>query len=111
MIVGVKRYLHDIVVFLRMHRAVHGGVSPQATKDFENLVRCLASLHGIMFATSSLIEIAAPKVFRHRLILTAPEDDRSLQYGSDLEAVKDSLEGLTSDMIIREVLDAVEIPV
>lgn len=37
----VGRYLLDIVVFLRMHRAVKGGVSAQGTVDFELLVKCV----------------------------------------------------------------------
>jgi hypothetical protein len=35
----IRRYLLDIVVFLRMHRAVRGGATPQATNDFELLVK------------------------------------------------------------------------
>lgn len=35
----VRAYLQNIVVFMRLHRAVAGGVSPQATRHFELLVR------------------------------------------------------------------------
>ncbi len=35
----VRRYLYDVVVFLRMHRAVESGVSAKATKHFELLAR------------------------------------------------------------------------
>ena len=35
----VRRYLQDIVVFLRMHRAVDGGVTARASRDFEQLAR------------------------------------------------------------------------
>jgi hypothetical protein len=35
----VRRYLQDIVVFLRLHRAVDGGVTPRATRQFEFLAR------------------------------------------------------------------------
>lgn len=44
----IKRYMMDIVVFLRMHRAVAGGVSAKATKDFEFLVRCVNSLYPVV---------------------------------------------------------------
>lgn len=37
--VEIKRYILDIIIFLRMHRAVAGGASARATKDFESLVR------------------------------------------------------------------------
>lgn len=35
----IKRYMMDIIVFLRMHRAVASGISAKATKDFEYLVK------------------------------------------------------------------------
>ena len=35
----VKRYLQNIVVFLRLHRAVAGGISARATKHFDLLVK------------------------------------------------------------------------
>lgn len=41
----IRRYLLDIVVFLRMHRAVKSGVTAQATIDFEVLVKCVISPH------------------------------------------------------------------
>lgn len=37
--VEVKRYIQNIVTFLRMHRAVGGGISAGATKHFDKLVR------------------------------------------------------------------------
>ncbi len=35
----VKAYLQNIVTFLRMHRAVEGGISPRATRHFDLLVK------------------------------------------------------------------------
>lgn len=35
----VRRYLQDIVVFLRLERGVAGGVSPYATSQFELLAK------------------------------------------------------------------------
>ena len=35
----VARYTHNIISFLRLHRAVKGGMSPIATKFFDKLVR------------------------------------------------------------------------
>ena len=39
--IEVKRYLHNILTFLRLHRAVGGGVSPRATQHFDLLVKCV----------------------------------------------------------------------
>ena len=54
--------------------------------------------------------IAARKIYPHRIILTVPERDRSLQYGSDLAAVEAALEGVTPESVIEDVLAAVEAP-
>lgn len=35
----VSRYMQDVVVFLRLHRAVAGGISPKATNYLNRLVR------------------------------------------------------------------------
>lgn len=37
--IEIKRHIIDIVIFMRMHRAVAGGASARATKDFELLIR------------------------------------------------------------------------
>lgn len=49
--------------------------------------------------------LAARKVFRHRIIVTAPGHDRSLQYGSDLAAVSLVLADVTPDTILDGVLE------
>ena len=72
--------------------------------------RCLAPLSGLDYVTPSLVAIAARKVYPHRIILTVPERDRSLQYGSELAAVKAMLEGVTPEVVIEDVLTAVEAP-
>ncbi|KAL8929101.1 MAG: hypothetical protein Q9172_000644 [Xanthocarpia lactea] len=106
----VECYLQNVVTFLRMHRAIDGGIDPRATKYFKTLITCLAPIHGLDFATPSLVAIAARKIYPHRIILTVPERDRSLQYGSDLAAVETALEGVTPESVIEDVLAAVEAP-
>ncbi|KAL8860019.1 MAG: hypothetical protein Q9178_003568 [Gyalolechia marmorata] len=106
----VECYLQNVVTFLRMHRAIDGGIDPRATKYFKTLITCLAPIHGLDFATPSLVAIAARKIYPHRIILTVPERDRSLQYGSDLAAVEAALEGVTPESVIEDVLAAVEAP-
>ncbi|KAK2754492.1 hypothetical protein FQN54_006893 [Arachnomyces sp. PD_36] len=107
----VNRYMQDIVVFLRLHRAVAGGISAKATNYLNRLVRCLAPLHSIDYVTPSLVALAAKKIYRHRITLSAPTNDRSLQYGSDLKAAEEYLLDISPDVIIEEVLAEVEVPV
>ena len=72
--------------------------------------RLLAPLHGIDYLTPSLVMLAARKVFRHRIIVATPDDDRSLQYGSDLATVSQILADVTPDSILDGVL-ALEPPI
>ncbi len=127
----VRTYLHNIVVFLRRHRAVGGGVSARATTLFHQLVRyvlcwfwfpsdpgrkkltvtsALAPLHGLSYVSPSLVSLAARKIYPHRISITKPEDEWSLQWGSSLEAVREMLAELTVEDVIEEVLQTVEAP-
>ncbi|KAF3400248.1 hypothetical protein DPV78_005495 [Talaromyces pinophilus] len=106
----VNRYLHNIVVFLRLNRAVAGGMSAKATKYFMIVAKSLASLHGIDYLTPSVVCLAAKKVYRHRIVVAKPEDDRSLQYGSHLSSVAMLLKGVDPDQIIDSVISEVEVP-
>lgn len=106
----VRAYIHNIVVFMRLHRAVADGISALATRHFNELAQTLAPLHGSNYISPSLIQLAARKIYRHRIVLTEPENERSMQWGSSLEAVKAVLEGVTVEDVIEEVLQSVEVP-
>ncbi|KAF2083986.1 hypothetical protein K490DRAFT_69249 [Saccharata proteae CBS 121410] len=106
----VRAYLHNIVVFLRLHRAVAGGISAFATRHFVTLAKSLAPLHGTTYVAPSLVALAARKIYPHRIVITAPENERSMQWGSSLDAVKEALEGITVEDIIEDVLQQVEVP-
>ena len=71
--------------------------------------RLLAALHGIDYCTPSITALAAKKVFRHRIVVAKPEDDRSLQYGSDFSTVSRVLAHVTPEEILDSVL-ALEAP-
>ncbi|KAJ5832461.1 hypothetical protein N7474_000772 [Penicillium riverlandense] len=100
----VVRYMQDIVVFLRLSRAVAGGVSAKASNHFSRFAQLLAPLHDIDYLTPSIVALAARKVFRHRVVVATPYDDRSLQYGSDMMAVSQVLVDVTPDSILDGVL-------
>ncbi|KAI0201242.1 hypothetical protein F4808DRAFT_425796 [Astrocystis sublimbata] len=109
--IEVQRYLLNIVAFLRMHRAVEpGSVPPSATTHFRALVRSLAALHGLDFATPELVQLAARKIYAHHLVIVAPGRERSMQWGSDLGAVKALLEGVQPEDVVEDVLGMVDVP-
>ena len=74
------------------------------------MYRVLATLNGLDYLTPSLVAMAARKVFLHRIEITTPENERSMQWGSDLAAVAQALEGQTPEKIVEEVLATVDCP-
>lgn len=67
-------------------------------------------MHNLSYVPPSLVALAARKVYPHRIIITTPENERSMQWGSDIKAVREMLEGMTVEDIIEEVLTQVEVP-
>lgn len=107
----IRRYLQDIATFLRLERGVDGGVTPRASTQFLAMAKYLAPLHGIDFVTPSLVALAARKVYTHRIVMASTIRDRSMQYGSEPEAVTELLQELTPQEIIENVLNAVPNPI
>ncbi|PFH57419.1 hypothetical protein XA68_15097 [Ophiocordyceps unilateralis] len=108
--IEVLRYQMNIISFLRMHRAVAHGMTPAATKMMDKITRCLASIHGLDFVTPALVALATKKVYLHRIRLVSPDRERSLQWGSSLEAVEAVLADVGPEQVIQDVLDAVTAP-
>ncbi|KAI4140946.1 MAG: hypothetical protein L6R39_005582 [Caloplaca ligustica] len=89
------------------YRAGHPNSSPPERERYSDR---RTPLHGLNFVTPSLVDLAARKVFTHRIVLTVPDRERSLQYGSDLAAVSAYLGGVTPESIIEDVIASVETP-
>ena len=107
----IRRYLSDIVTFLRLERGVDGGITPRASTQFVALAKYLTPLHGINFVTPSLVALAARKIYPHRIVIAEPARERSMQYGSDPTAVVEFLEGMTPQDVIETVLNTVPCPI
>ncbi|KAH6649123.1 hypothetical protein BKA67DRAFT_523156 [Truncatella angustata] len=112
--VEVLRYQMNLISFLRMHRAVGGvgSVAPQATKHLDTLVRSMAVLHGLDFVTPALVALALRKVYLHRIrIVTDPRrEERSMQWGSEVAAVEQLLEGVGPEEVMEDVIEMVDVP-
>ncbi|EXJ84033.1 hypothetical protein A1O3_04700 [Capronia epimyces CBS 606.96] len=106
----IRRYLQDVVAFLRLARGVDGGVTPYATTLFLALAKYLAPFHGIDYVTPALITLAAKKVYPHRIIMASPTRERSTQYGTNVTTARDLLRDLDPHTVLQHVLDTVECP-
>lgn len=112
--IEVTRYQMNIIAFLRMHRAVAaagGGISPFATKHFDQLMKSLAPLHGIDYVTPSLVALAVRKIYLHRIeIVSHPLGERSVQWGGEVAAIGTLLGGVGPEEVIEDVLGMVGVP-
>lgn len=106
----IAAYLHNIVVFMRNNRFIKGGVTATATRQLRAVSKTLAPLHGLNYVPPSLVTLAVRKIYPHRLKLATVETERSLQWGSDPEAVRQLLKGVTIEDAIENVLATVETP-
>lgn len=82
----------------------------RSTKLVADEFRYLAPLHGLDYVTPSLVALAARKIYAHRIQIALPQNERSMQYGSDLDAVQDLLNDITPGSVIEAVLNSVECP-
>ena len=48
--------------------------------------------------------LAARKIYLHRIYIVKPERERSMQWGSDVDAVAAVLDGIGVEDVIEEVL-------
>jgi hypothetical protein len=62
------------------------------------------------FVTPTLVALAAKKIYPHRIEIVTPEKERSMQWGSDINAVTAALEGVGPETVIDDVLGLVEVP-
>lgn len=58
----------------------------------------------------SLVVLAAKKAYLHRIEIVQPQNERSLQWGSDLEAVTEILNGVGAEEVIDDAIETVEVP-
>jgi MoxR-like ATPase len=88
------RYIVAIVGRTRSWPAVSLGASPRAAVSLMVMAKAVAATEGRDFLIPDDVKTATHPVLRHRIVLR-PEAD---------------LEGITADQVVREVVNAVEVP-
>lgn len=91
---ALYRYMVGVIRKTRDWPAVSLGASPRAGVALLAAARTLAGLEGRDYLLPDDVKAAAPPVLRHRLLLK-PEAD---------------MEGITTDLVVTQVLESVEIP-
>jgi len=90
----ILKYIVDLIQETRNHAKIYFGASPRATLALLSTSRALAALKGRDFLIPDDVQFMAPHILNHRLILT-PEVE---------------MQGQTSESVIKEIIDMVEIP-
>ncbi len=91
---NVLEYIAKLVGQTRAHKSLYLGASPRASLALLNGAKALAALRGRDFVTPEDVQFLAPPVLRHRIMLT-PERE---------------MEGGTPDEVVKQLLQAVEVP-
>jgi len=87
-------YIVDVIRATREHAAIETGASTRAANMMAAAVRAYAALNGRDFVIPDDIKALAVPLLRHRVIL-APNAE---------------IDGLTSDRVLREILDQTVAP-
>jgi MoxR-like ATPase len=91
---GVQKYLVELVRRTREHPSVAYGASPRASVALLLCAKALAAMAGRDFATPDDVKAVAPPTLRHRISLRAEAE----------------LDGATTDAVITDILNTVEVP-
>ncbi|MDR2823943.1 MAG: MoxR family ATPase [Prevotellaceae bacterium] len=87
-------YIAKIVVATRTNANLYLGASPRASIAIMNASKAYAAMQGKDFITPDDIKFIAPYVLKHRLLLT-PERE---------------MEGLTTTVVAKQIVEGVEVP-
>ncbi len=91
---NLLRYIATITDNTRNNPNLYLGASPRASLAIMNASKALAAINGRDFVTPDDIKKIIPNVLRHRIMLT-PERE---------------MEGMTTERVIQQILETIEIP-
>jgi MoxR-like ATPase len=91
---NLMKYMAEIIHETRNNPALFLGASPRASVALLNSSKAYAAIQGRDFITPEDVKFVALPVLRHRVILTPDKE----------------MEGLTTDEVIAQLIDKVEVP-
>ena len=90
----ILRFIAQIITTTRTHKSIYLGASPRASLAVMNASKAIAAMSGRDFVTPDDIVFVCPYVLRHRILLT-PEKE---------------MEGITTNDVIKQIIQGLEIP-
>jgi MoxR-like ATPase len=91
---NLVHYIASIMHETRNNPALFLGASPRASIAILNSAKAYAAINGRDFVTPEDIKYIALPVLRHRLVLTPDKE----------------MEGVTTDEVVRQIVDKIEVP-
>jgi MoxR-like ATPase len=90
----IENYLLSIVHATRQHEFIENGVSPRGTLAFMKAAQGAAYVNGRTFVTPDDVQLVAPHVLSHRLVLSMEGTMRK-----------------TKEQVLKDILDSIDVPV
>ncbi len=88
------QFIAKLVHQTRTHKSIYLGGSPRASLAIMNASKAMAAINGRDFVIpDDILEVVAP-VLRHRIILSPDKE----------------MEGITEDVVIRQILNSMDVP-
>ncbi|KAG2227856.1 hypothetical protein INT45_002094, partial [Circinella minor] len=84
--IDITRYIRDIVVGIRTHPLIQGGLTARASQEFVLVTKALAALFQRDYLTPDLVTIAADKVLGHRIRVLRKENESQTRAITDVVA-------------------------
>ncbi|CDR43284.1 CYFA0S11e03180g1_1 [Cyberlindnera fabianii] len=106
----MKRYIYDIVIFVRTHRCVSTGLPTKTINDLEVLCRTLCVVFEREFVIPTIVKLAARKLIPLKITMISPELEPTLQWGSDPELVREMLKRVKPEIVVEHCLSKVAPP-
>lgn len=91
---NIIRYISQIVHETRSNPSLFLGASPRASVAILNSAKAYAAVNGRDFVTPEDVKFVAAPVLRHRVMLTPDKE----------------MEGATTDEIVKQIVDKIEVP-
>lgn len=91
---NILRYIGQIVLETRSNSSLFLGASPRASVALLNSAKAYAAINGRDFVTPEDVKFVVYPVLRHRIMLTPDKE----------------MEGLTTDEVIKQIVDKIEVP-
>ena len=88
------QFIAKLIHQTRNHKSIYLGASPRASLAIMNASKAIAAMQGRDFVTPEDIREVVTPVLRHRIIL-APDKE---------------MEGITEDEVIRQIIQAMDVP-